>query len=152
MFSTYFYELDETAKHCYREELDKAGLIDDPYVMQEQGIDSVNWQDWPRVEYPDVYNYLIQTPSLYTGESLRAYKSLDGYNFCVNGWVCATYTAYARRQTRYWFCQALTKALCYSSKALGCYQNGRNDSMRALHVYGRSWGSLLTYSSSFIYP
>ena len=43
MFSTYFYELDETAKHCYREKLDKAGLIDDPYVMQEQGIDSVNW-------------------------------------------------------------------------------------------------------------
>ena len=38
-----FNELDETAKHWYRENLDKAGLIDDPYVMQEQGIDSVNW-------------------------------------------------------------------------------------------------------------
>ena len=67
--------------------MNKAGLIDDPYVMQEQGIHSVDWQDWPRVEYPDVYNHLIQTPSIYTGDSLRAYKSLDGYNFCVNGWV-----------------------------------------------------------------
>ena len=48
-------------------------------MTQEQGVHSVDWQDWPRVEYPDVYNYLIQTPSIYTGESLRAYKSLDGY-------------------------------------------------------------------------
>ena len=52
MFSTYFYELDETAKRRYREKLDKTVLIYDPYVMQEQGIDSVNWQNWPRVEYP----------------------------------------------------------------------------------------------------
>ena len=66
--------------------MDKAGLIDDPYVTQEQGVHSVDWQDWPRVEYPDV-NYLIQTPSIYTCESLRASKSFDSYNFCVNGWV-----------------------------------------------------------------
>ena len=39
------------------------------------------------MKYPDIYNYLIQISSLYTGESLRAYKSLDGYNFCINGWV-----------------------------------------------------------------
>ena len=86
MFSKYFYELDETAKHRYRDKLDKVGLVDDPYATQG-GIQSVDWRDWPQVEYPDVYNYLIQTPCIYTGESLRAYKSLDGYNFCVNGWV-----------------------------------------------------------------
>ena len=38
----FFYEFDETAE---RERLDKAGLIDDPYVTQEQGIHSVDWQD-----------------------------------------------------------------------------------------------------------
>ena len=74
----FFYELDETAE---RETFDKAGLIDDPYVTQEQGIHAVDWQGWPRVEYPDVYNYL---PSVYTGESLHAYK---GYNSCINGRV-----------------------------------------------------------------
>ena len=94
------YEYNLVLNEATTEKLDKAGLIDDPYVMQEQGIDSVNWQDWPRVEYPDVYNYLIQTPSLYTGESLRAYKSLDGYNFCVKAGfrTCVCYL-YRVRQT-----------------------------------------------------
>ena len=122
MFSTYFYELDETAKHCYREKLDKAGLIDDSYVMQEQGIDSVNWQDWPRVEYPDVYNYLIQTPSLYTGERafvhIKVWMVITFVSKLGFERVCATYTTYARRQTRYWFCQALTKALRLSATPL----------------------------------
>ena len=50
MFSTYFYELNEAAKHRYKERLGKAGLIDDLYVMEEQGLPPVDWQDWPRVE------------------------------------------------------------------------------------------------------
>ena len=39
------------------------------------------------MEYPGIYNYLIATPSLYTREQLRAYKSMDGYLFVANGWV-----------------------------------------------------------------
>ena len=35
----------------------------------------------------NIYNFLIETPSLYTGESLKAYKSLDAYNYYLNGWV-----------------------------------------------------------------
>ena len=37
--------------------------------------------------YPDIYNYLINTPSFCTREKLKAYKSMDGYNFFCSGWV-----------------------------------------------------------------
>lgn len=39
------------------------------------------------VEYPDVYNYLIDAPSPYTKKSLKSYKSLDGFIFLRSGWV-----------------------------------------------------------------
>ena len=82
--SNVVYELHKTSKQCYREKLDKAFLIDDPYVMDELGIHSM---DWPRVEYPNSCNFLIQLPSLCTSESLNTYKRLYGYNFCVNGFL-----------------------------------------------------------------
>lgn len=39
------------------------------------------------VEYPDIYHFLIATPNLFTGDSLKAYKSLDVYNYYISGWV-----------------------------------------------------------------
>ena len=47
----------------------------------------VDWYEWPEVTYADIYNFLINTTSYCTHEQLKAYKSLDGYNFFVNGWV-----------------------------------------------------------------
>ena len=47
----------------------------------------MQWHEWPDLMYPDIYNYLILTPSLYTHEQLKSYKSLDGYNQYMNGWV-----------------------------------------------------------------
>ena len=58
----------------------KIGALEDPsYVVYERGIVSVDWNYWPQVEYPHIYSYLSQTPSIYTGESLKAYKSLEAY-------------------------------------------------------------------------
>ena len=42
--------------------------------------------NWPDVMYADIFNYLILTPG-YSYEQLKAYKSLEGYNHFVNGWV-----------------------------------------------------------------
>ena len=56
----------------------------DPYHKWQSGF-SIAWQLWPDVEYPNIYNYLIESP--YTGENLKAYKSLDAFNYFVSGWV-----------------------------------------------------------------
>ena len=36
---------------------------------------------FPELQYPDItlYNYFINFPSSYSGDSLKAYKSLEGY-------------------------------------------------------------------------
>ena len=86
--SDYFQGLDGTAKLRYKEKLEKLGAIEDPYLRWGHStLKAEEWQNWPKVEYPDIYNFLIQSPSLYTGESLKAYKSLDAYNYYMNGWI-----------------------------------------------------------------
>ena len=86
--SDYFKGLDVTARLRYKEKLDKLGGLEDPYLHWGQGIGrEEDWQNWPKVEYPDIYNFLIEAPSFFTGESLKAYKSLDAYNYYINGWI-----------------------------------------------------------------
>ena len=89
-YSKFYEQLYDQAKARYREKLRILGDIEDPYVIGGRSISltrSIKWQEWPDVEYPDIYNYLIATPSPYTKEQLRAYKSLDAYNFINNGWI-----------------------------------------------------------------
>lgn len=86
-FSPYYEDLDETAKERYRQKLAVIGNIDDPYVWSAGEYDSVDWQHWPDVQYPDIYNYLISTPGVYTQQELKAYKSLEAYKYFVDGWV-----------------------------------------------------------------
>ena len=62
----YYYSLDDTAKQRYKVKLELVGVLEDPYVAYERGIVSVDWNNWPQVEYPDSYSYLVQTPSIYT--------------------------------------------------------------------------------------
>lgn len=90
--SNYFQELkNNDDRKRYEEKMELLGCLEDPYCRMERkgGCRSgcVDWMDWPSVSYADIYNYLINTPSEYTHEMLKAYKSTDGYNFFMNGWV-----------------------------------------------------------------
>ena len=86
-FSSYYYGLEESGKSRYRDKLAILGGIADPYLSMELDQENVDWQDWPEVEYPDIFNYLINTPSPYTMKELKAYKSLEGYRQFIDGWV-----------------------------------------------------------------
>lgn len=48
--------------------------------------------DYPSVEYPDIVNYLALQTSWITGQQIKAYKSMDAYNFFVSGWVNTIFT------------------------------------------------------------
>ena len=41
----------------------------------------------PQLSFPDIYIYLVHNPSPYTGDSLKAFKSTDAYQYAVAGWV-----------------------------------------------------------------
>ena len=89
-FSYYYLTLDKIPQARYREKLAMLGDIEDPYFTLDTRCSSdqgIEWQNWPNVLYPDIYNYFIETPSEYTKQELKAYKSLDGYKYFVDGWV-----------------------------------------------------------------
>ena len=83
-YSSYFDQLDSKAKARYEAKLDIIGPnFDDPYTLTA----AASSDSMPEVEYPDIYNYLVNTPSPYTKEDLKAYKNLDGYKYLLAGWV-----------------------------------------------------------------
>ncbi len=52
----------------------------DPYNISKE-----SWTDdptlWPPLEYPSIYANLVDTPGEFTREKLKAFKSLEAYNY-----------------------------------------------------------------------
>uniref|UniRef100_A0AAX7VVW2 tRNA-dihydrouridine(16/17) synthase [NAD(P)(+)]-like n=1 Tax=Astatotilapia calliptera TaxID=8154 RepID=A0AAX7VVW2_ASTCA len=44
-------------------------------------------KDLPTIEAVDITNYLVLQTSYYTRQQMKAFKSLEAYNFFVSGWV-----------------------------------------------------------------
>ena len=90
---SYFGSLSQAAKKRYQKKLQLVGLSTCPYELPPQA-----WKDdvtqWPKIEFPDIVLYLIDTPGEFTREKLKAYKSLEAYNYYVSGWVgtCVVHT------------------------------------------------------------
>ena len=84
--SSYYESLDEESQLYYDRKLTTADgkKLPDPMSLKD-------WKNnvalLPDVSWPDIYNYLVNTPSEYTHESMKAYKSLKAYEFFVCGHV-----------------------------------------------------------------
>ena len=69
-YSVYYQELNKEAKYRYNEKLDMLHLKADPYTFScEEWSSDISLRS--EVEYPDIYNYLINTLSPYILESPR---------------------------------------------------------------------------------
>ncbi|CAC5369625.1 unnamed protein product [Mytilus coruscus] len=87
-FSTYYHSLPNDTKNRYSTKLFyDAGTksLPDPYVLTEKWSTDPN--TWPDLTFGDIYLYLIDTPSIFTKESMKAYKSLEAYKYVVSGHV-----------------------------------------------------------------
>ena len=57
-------------------------VVVDPYrVENERRKDDIAL--WPPVQFGEIYTYLIDTPGQFTREKLKAYKSLDAFNYYI---------------------------------------------------------------------
>lgn len=75
----------------YKEYFDKLVLANGERLPEPYSIPDQLWVEdtskWPCIEWPQIYSYLIEKPSVYTRESLQAYKSLDAVNYVLCGHV-----------------------------------------------------------------
>ena len=57
-------------------------VLVDPYeVPDDKWVDDVSL--WPPVEFGEIYTYLIDTPGQFTREKMKAYKSLEAFNYYI---------------------------------------------------------------------
>lgn len=84
--SRYALSLTPQDREQYRSKIVLANgdCLPDPELLTEW-VDNVI--KWPDIHWPAIYCYLVDKPSVYTREKLRAYKSLDAYNYVVCGHV-----------------------------------------------------------------
>ena len=57
-------------------------VLIDPYV-----IEASEWKNdialWPPIEFGQIYTYLIDMPGQFTRQKMKAYKSLDAFNYYI---------------------------------------------------------------------
>ncbi|XP_034046938.1 uncharacterized protein LOC117528417 isoform X2 [Thalassophryne amazonica] len=91
MACSYVDGLDKDARQQYLAKLEAARLELCPYT-QPEGVWKDDPKTWPKVEYGDIYSYLINSPGPFTHNQMKYYKSLDAYCFFRSGWVQTMYS------------------------------------------------------------
>ncbi|CAL9689976.1 unnamed protein product [Knipowitschia caucasica] len=82
----YYDNLPIEAKVRYKQKLDLIGLDTCLYKLP-RGTWINDPTKWPDLEYGDLYTYLIDTPGVFTRESMRNKMSLEAYIYFQSGWV-----------------------------------------------------------------
>jgi hypothetical protein len=80
----YATKLLSTDKIRYLSKINVCGF--DPYESRVADF-SKDTKLWPKVEYADIVNYLVLATSHVSTEQMKAYKSLESYNFFTSGFV-----------------------------------------------------------------
>jgi len=111
-------------KKAYKAKAISVGMMSDPYLLPDSAL--TKWDEdgdgqlWPNVHYIDVYNYLINSTSDFSGTALKSYKSLEAYKYFVAGWVadlraCRLSTVYGNEDNNNRLVTAKVKIFCSQS-------------------------------------
>lgn len=105
MSSSYTEELKAEDRAAYFKKLQiKTGeVLPDPYTLKDWSCDISNLPD---ITWRDVTEYLIDTPSPFTKEAMKAYKSLEAYDYFVGGHVQDCYFHGISKDSEYCFIQS----------------------------------------------
>ncbi|KAL2079816.1 hypothetical protein ACEWY4_025560 [Coilia grayii] len=88
MLSSDVGHLEGIHKNRYLDKVKLSGFQTDPYLIPpEKFMDLTKADRLPDFTPHDLYQYVVNGISPYTGADLKAYKSLDAYQFFVAGWV-----------------------------------------------------------------
>jgi hypothetical protein len=76
----YIEDQSREARQRYKQKLKYGKDLDslpDPYKLSSGWVNDMSV--WPDITFGDIYSYLIDSPGVYTKQSLKAYKSLDAF-------------------------------------------------------------------------
>ena len=79
MSSYRYQDLDREARIRYLRKLELCGLNVCPYQLPADAWRNEPTQ-WPNLEWPEIYDCLVNTPGIYTREAMKNRKSLEAHN------------------------------------------------------------------------
>ena len=154
--SQYLEELsDEAGKKRYQDKVAQLQATADPFCLFQRGgkekignySAEMDWLDWPSVTYVDIYNHLIQTPSEYTHEMLKSYKSLDSHNYFCNGWISGVKVVKIEQSTKCVAAAQVKHSDTLSATPLKVCQIRWRSNKCTLYIHGWDWRGLFTHCS-----
>ena len=99
-YSSYYRDLEPEDKVSYKKKLtlNSGRLLPDPCSIEDE-----KWKQdqtlMPDIVYADIVFYLLETPSEYTRDKIRCYKSLEAWNFFICGHVQDIFIYKSKKKT-----------------------------------------------------